>query len=178
MAALAVRYSGEETPLIAAVKQRARAINNELPIHSIQPMEQVIWSSISQPRFYTTLLSVFAALGLLLALVGVYGVLHYAVSRRTHEFGVRMALGANASDVLSLVFRQALGIVLPGLALGLAASMALTRFLESELFEVSPTDPLVLGGLSIALAAAAVLASYIPALRATRLHPVHALRYE
>jgi putative ABC transport system permease protein len=134
--------------------------------------------SIARPRFYTALLSLFAGLGLLLAVLGVYGVLHYAVSRRTHEFGVRMALGAHAGDVLALVLRQSLRLVVPGLALGLAGSFALTRFLESELFEVSPADPLVLGGISLALAAAAVVASYLPARRATRVHPVQALRYE
>jgi putative ABC transport system permease protein len=178
MAALVVRHAGENIPLIAAVKQRVWSINNDLPIHSIQPMEQVVSSSISQPRFYTALLSLFASLGVLLAIAGVYGVLHYAVSRRTHEFGVRMALGASRNDVLALVMRQALGIVLPGLTLGLAASTALTRLIASELFEVSPTDPLVLGGLSLALAAAAVVAAYLPARRATRVHPVSALRYE
>ncbi len=178
MATLVVRHSGEDGPLAAAVKQRAHAINNDLPIHAIRPMDEIVQSSIAQPRFYTTLLGVFAGLGLLLAVLGVYGVLHYAVSRRTHEFGVRMALGASAGDVLRLVLGQALRLVVPGIALGLAASFALTRFLASELFEVSPTDPLVLAGLSLVLAVAAVAASWWPARRATRVQPVTALRYE
>ena len=123
-------------------------------------------------------LSIFAAVAMLLAAVGIYGVLSYAVSRRTHEIGVRLALGAGSGDVIRLVLRRSLILAAVGLGIGLTAAFAVTRILASALFEVSATDPVTYGGVGLLLALVALMASYIPARRATRVAPVIALRYE
>jgi putative ABC transport system permease protein len=124
------------------------------------------------------LLAAFAGLALLLASIGIYGVMSYSVSQYTHEIGIRMALGARAADVLQLIVRQGMGLVLMGLAIGVAGALALTRVMRSLLFEVKPWDPLTLASVSALLAAVAFAASYIPARRATRVDPMVALRYE
>jgi putative ABC transport system permease protein len=123
-------------------------------------------------------LAAFAGLALLLASVGIYGVMSYSVSQYTHEIGIRMALGARAADVLQLIVRQGMGLVLVGLAVGAAGALALTRVMRSLLFDVKPWDPLTLASVSVLLAAVAFAASYIPARRATRVDPMIALRYE
>jgi len=141
-------------------------------------MEQAISDSVARPRFRTGLLSAFAAIALLLAATGIYGVIAYSVAQRTQEIGIRMALGAHRADVLRLVLGQGTMLAIEGIGLGLAGALLLTRLLGSLLFAVSPTDPLTFAAVSIGLTGVALLASYIPARRATRIDPLVALRYQ
>ena len=141
-------------------------------------MEEIGARSVAAQRFNMLLLGLFAALGLALAAVGIYGVMSYAVAQGTREIGIRMALGAQRSNVLRLVAGQGMALTLIGIAVGIAASFALTRLMESLLFGVSATDPLTLVGVSALLAAVALLACYLPARRATKVDPLIALRYE
>ena len=129
-------------------------------------------------RMFSGLLMIFSAVALVLAAVGLYGIIAYTVARRTHEIGLRMALGAGRSDVLALVMRRAVALTATGIAIGLAAAFAVTRMLGSLLFEIDPHDPLTFGGIAVLLALIALAASYVPAYRATRVDPVVALRYE
>jgi ABC-type antimicrobial peptide transport system permease subunit len=141
-------------------------------------MEEVIADSVARQRFSMLLLGIFAGLALVLAAVGIYGVMSYSVAQRTREIGIRMALGAQRSDVLKMTIGAGLRLVLIGAAIGLVAALVLTRVMSSLLFGVSPTDPLTFISISIVLIGVAVLASYVPALRATRVDPIFALRYE
>jgi putative ABC transport system permease protein len=129
-------------------------------------------------RFYTWLLTTFAGLAVVLAAVGVFGVISYSVTRRTHEIGIRMALGADRGDVLRLVMKQALLMTSLGLVIGLGGAYGLSRFLESQLHEIEPTDPATFAVVAVILAAVALLASLLPAWRATRVNPIAALRHE
>jgi putative ABC transport system permease protein len=175
---LAVRTTLEPLSLVAAVRNEVMAIDKDQPIADIQTMEQRLAASLAGPRFNMLLLGIFAAVALALAAVGLYGVMAYGVTQRTHEFGIRMALGARRADVLKLVVRQGMGMALIGVVLGLAASFALTRVMTSLLFGVSATDPLVFTAIALLLAAVAFIASYIPARRALKVDPMVALRYE
>jgi ABC-type antimicrobial peptide transport system permease subunit len=141
-------------------------------------MEDVRSASVASMRMVVILFGVFAALALLLAAVGIYGVLSYAVAQRTHEIGIRLALGAQRSDVLRLVVGHGMRLVILGVVLGTAGAFAVTRLLESLLFGVSATDPATFAAVSAALSAVALLACYIPARRATRVDPITALRYD
>jgi putative ABC transport system permease protein len=138
----------------------------------------VVAESISRSRFLTALLGAFAAFALLLAAIGVYGVMAYSVSQRTQEIGMRMALGARAANVVRMVMGQGIAVVAIGLFTGFAASLALTRLMEKLLFNVQPLDPVAFAAAPLILAAAALSALYLPARRATRIDPVRALRYE
>jgi putative ABC transport system permease protein len=168
-------------PLLAgkAVREQMRALDATLPVTELRTMEQVVSSSVAMERFNMTLLGLFAALGLSLAAVGIYGVMSYTVAQRTPEIGVRMAIGAQAGDILKLlIIRQGLKLTLIGAGLGLIGALGLTRLMKSLLFGVSATDPLTFGSISLLLMVVALLACWIPARRATKVDPMIALRCE
>jgi putative ABC transport system permease protein len=141
-------------------------------------MEQVVSNSVAQKRFSMVLLLIFAGVALLLAAVGIYGVMSYSVTQRTHELGIRMALGAQSGDVLKMVVRQGMGITLIGVGIGLAGAFAATKVMSSLLFGVGTHDPITFVAIPLILAGVALVACFIPALRATKVDPMIALRYE
>ena len=175
---LVVRSSGDAETLSDAVRKEILSIDPGVTLAFISTMEQSLRQSMSQPRFDTLLLALFAGIALLLASVGIYGLIAYAVTQRTHEIGVRMALGASRADILRSIFRQGLTLAAGGIAAGLAGAFALTRLLQTMLFGVAPTDRLTFAVAPLTLLAVVLLASLLPALRATRVSPVAALRYE
>jgi putative ABC transport system permease protein len=175
---LLIRTTGDPGRLAQVVRAETKEVIPNLPAPSIRTMDNLLSETVAQPRLQTGLLSLFAGLALLLAGVGLYGVLAYAVAQRRHEIGVRMALGAQKRDVLSLVLSQGLKLVLAGLALGLIFALVLTRLLTSLLYGVKPTDPLTLAAVSFVLVGIALLACWVPARRASRIAPMEALRYE
>ena len=164
--------------LAASVREVIKQMDKDQYVAAIQPMTKLVAESVARRRFNAQLTGVFAVVALLLAAVGIFGVLNYAVAQRTQEIGLRVALGAQTRDVLRLVLGQGVRLILFGLALGLAASFALTRVLAVMLFGVTPTDPLTFVAVSLLLASVALLACYIPARRATKVDPLVALRYE
>lgn len=176
--ALVVRTSHDPESLTAAIRREVGAIDKELPVYNFKTMEQRLSSSYVQPRFQTLLLGIFAGVALLLTAIGLYGVLAYSVTRRTHEIGIRMALGARSSDVLKLIVRNGLGLTLLGVAIGLGGAFVVTRLISSLLFGVTPTDTLTFATVSVVLIGVALLACYLPARRATKVDPLVALRYE
>jgi putative ABC transport system permease protein len=173
-----IRTSGEPGALAAAVREAAQDVDRGQPVADIRTMENIVSESVTQPRFNVTLLGVFGAIALILSAAGIYGVTSYTVSQRTHEIGIRMALGAKAPDVLQLVMRQGMKPALTGLAIGLAAAIALTRLMKSLLFGVTATDPVTFAALALLLLCVALLACYFPARRATKVDPMVALRCE
>jgi len=173
-----IRAAGEPLALAGAARDTIRSLDRDLPITNLRTMSDVLSETSAQRRFNMLLLGLFAGVALLLAAVGIYGVMAYAVTQRTHEIGVRMALGARPRDVLSLVLKQGLGLALAGVALGLGGAFALTRLMASLLYEVSATDPLTFAAVALLLVGVASLASYLPARRATKVDPMIALRYE
>jgi putative ABC transport system permease protein len=173
-----VRTANDPTSLIAAVRSEIRALDKDLPAFDIKTMTEILSASLAPKRFTMLLLCIFASVALILASVGIYGVMSYSVTERTHEIGIRMALGARAADVLKLVVGQAALLALIGVSLGLVASFLLTRLMESLLFGVSTTDPLTFALVAALLTTVALVASYIPARRAMRVDPMVALRYE
>jgi putative ABC transport system permease protein len=173
-----VRADGDPTRLIASIKERIWSVDRSLPISKIATMNQLISDSLARRRLNMVLLSIFATVALLLAAVGIYGVMSYSVSQRTNEMGVRIALGAQATDVLMLVLKQGLRVAAFGMTVGIAAALALTRLMSSLLFGVSATDPFAFGAVAIALTIVTLVACYIPARRATRVDPMTALRNE
>jgi putative ABC transport system permease protein len=175
---LVVRTASDPLSFAMAVRQQVSALDKDLAVSDIASMEQVLSGSIAAQRFSTVLLGGFAVLGLLLASVGVYGILSYSVAQRTPEIGIRVALGAEEWDVLSLVVRQGLRLALLGVGAGAVAALALTRLMSSLLFETSPADPATFVGVAGLLGAVALVASYIPARRAAKVDPMVALRYE
>ncbi len=176
--AVAVRASGDPGAVAGAVRAAVREFDPNVALASFTTLEQIFENSIAERRFAGSLLTAFAALAVLLAAMGIYGVLSYTVAQRTREFGVRMALGARAADVRRMVLRQAGVTVALGTCLGLAGSFAVTRVLSGMLFGVSATDPVTFGGVIAVLVAAALSASWVPAARATRVEPVQAMRPE
>jgi putative ABC transport system permease protein len=177
-AIIAVRTAMDPVRFAPTLRAAVAAVDKEQPVAQLRSMEQVVTDSLAERRLAMWLLGIFAALAVVLAAVGIYGVISYAVARRTREIGVRLALGASPGDVLRLVFGQAMRVAALGLGNGLVVAFALTRVMRSILYEVGATDPLVFTGVALLLAAVAALASFIPAHRATRVEPVAALRYE
>jgi len=175
---LVVRTIHDPKLLIGAVRSEVRAFNKEANVMNLQTMEQRLSDATSGTSFNTSLMSLFAFLALALALIGIYGVLSYTVSERTHEIGVRMALGAQARDVLTLVLFRGLKLIVAGLAIGLIGAFAVTRVMKNLLYGVSATDPLTFAGVTILLTGASLVACYLPARRATKVDPIVALRCE
>jgi putative ABC transport system permease protein len=175
---ITVRAAGDPLSLVGAVRNQVRALDADQPVTNVRPMTEVISRSVWQPRLYAILFGVFAVVALVLSSVGIYGVMSYAVTQRTHEIGIRMALGARQSDVLRMVVGQGLILTLFGIALGLLGAFGVTRVMSSLLFGVTATDPVTFLSVSLLLGCVALLACYIPARRATRVDPMTALRYE
>jgi predicted permease len=175
---LAVRTRAEPAALTAAVRHAVMAVDKDQPLFQIKTMEQVVGDSIAGPRFQMSLLAIFATIALGLAAIGIYGLMSYTVNQRTHEIGIRMALGAKRGEVLYLVVRHGMMLVTVGVVLGTVGALLLTRFLSGMLYGVGVNDPTTLLSVATLLIGVAALASYIPARRATRVDPMVALRYE
>ncbi|HKQ75173.1 MAG TPA: ABC transporter permease [Blastocatellia bacterium] len=175
---LVIRAAVDPGSLAAAVRGAVSSIDPDQPVANIKPMSKLLTDSVAKPRFNYLLLSVFAAVALILTITGVYGVMSYAVAARTREMGIRLALGARGADVLKLVIRQGMRPVFVGIALGLVGAFALTRVMTTLLFGVSATDPAIFAGVVALLAMVALLACYLPARRATKVDPVVALKHE
>jgi putative ABC transport system permease protein len=175
---LVVRAKSDLGSIIAGVRNEVRAMDKDLPVYDVRTLDHYLVSSIAHPRFNTLLLAVFAGIALILAAVGLYGVMSYAVAQRTHEIGIRVALGAQARDVLKLIMGQGMKLALTGLVIGVAGASALARVMSTLLFGISTLDPATFTVIPLLLAAIALLACYIPARRATKVDPIVALRYE
>ena len=175
---MVVRTSVEPAAVVAGVRQVTTEVDKSAAVSDVKTMERIVDETVTQPRFNLVLLGLFGGIALLLSAAGIYGVTAYSVTQRTHEFGIRMALGAQVGDVLRMIIRQGLLLISLGIAIGLLAAFALTRLLTTVLFGVSVTDPLTFLGISLLLTAVALLACYIPARRATKVDPLVALRYE
>jgi predicted permease len=175
---MVMRTTADASALIELVRAKAREIERDLPLYSIQPMESVKSASVAQRRFVLVLVGLFGVLALVLAAIGVYGVMSLLVSERTQEVGVRLALGADPSNVLTMLVAQATRLAIVGVAIGVVLSFALMPLLASQLYAVQPRDPLTLTGVPLVLIAVAMAAALIPARRAMRVDPVSALRYE
>jgi putative ABC transport system permease protein len=173
-----LRSRGDAEHLGEAVRHEVESVNPNVPVHSISSMDQIIARSVADRRFALELLGVFAAMALLLAAIGIYGVMSYSASQRLHEIGIRVALGAQRIHILRMAIGEGMQLVAIGLAIGLIGAGALTRFVRAMLFDVSPFDPATFAATSAALAAVAFLACYVPARRATRVDPLLALREE
>ena len=175
---LVVRTQGDPLTIVSGVRKQIQAIDPDQPIAVIKTMRDWVDESVAAPRYRTTLLGLFAALAMILAATGIYGVMSYSVAQRTHEIGVRMALGARRVDVLKLVVRQGMLLALVGVVLGLAGALALTRVMSTLLFQVTTKDPVTFAVVAVMLTAVALIACFVPARRATKVDPLVALRYE
>ena len=173
-----VRTAGEPMTLAAAVRNEIRQLDSNLPVANIRPMTEVVSTALATPRLTGFLLGTFAAIALTLAAVGIYGVLSYLVARRTHEIGIRLAVGADRLQVLRLILKQGLMLAGGGIAAGVVAAFVLTRLMQSLLYQVQPGDPGTFAIVTLGLFVVALLASALPAYRATRVSPLIALRTE
>jgi putative ABC transport system permease protein len=173
-----VRTSNDPLALVSAARAELQQLDPELPMAGVATMDQLLADSLSRSRFTMLLLGIFSAVALVLAAVGIYGLIAYSVTQRTQELGIRIALGAQRRDVLRLVLALGTRLTLLGVSIGVFAALALSRLLSTLLFGVSATDPLTLAGVVGLLAFVALLACFIPARRATRVDPIVALRYE
>jgi putative ABC transport system permease protein len=175
---LLIRTEHAPLELLPAVRSAIRQVDAQLPLAEVATVEQLMQRALSTRRFTMQVLMLFAAVAATLAAIGIYGVMAYLVSSRTREMGVRLAVGAEPADVVRLVLRSAANQIVPGLAIGLGGALLLTRLLRSQLFGVSPTDPLTYAGVALALGGIALLASWLPARRAARVDPMQSLRNE
>ena len=175
---LVVRTEGDPLNIVGAIKSQIWSIDPHQPVASVATMEQVLANSVAARRFNMVLIGVFAALALALSALGIYGVISYTVSQRTHEIGIRVALGARGSHVLRLVVGQGMALALAGVGVGLAAAAGLTRLMSTLLFGVSPTDAPTFVVVAVLLSGVALAACIVPARRATKVDPMVALRYE
>jgi predicted permease len=173
-----MRTTVEPSVLAGSIRQAAAEVDKSASVSDIKTMDHIVSAAVTQPRFNLFLLGLFSGIALLLSAAGIYGVTAYSVAQRTHEFGIRMALGAQVGDVLRMIIKQGMLLIVVGIAVGLAASFALTRLLRTLLFGVSATDPLTFVGITLLLTLVALLACYVPARRATKVDPLTALRYE
>jgi predicted permease len=174
----ALRTSGDPSSMVSHVRTLVRQLDSQLTIDNVATMERRLSDSVAQPRFYAVVLGIFAAVAMILATVGIYGIMAYSVSQRTREIGIRMALGADRYEVLGLILRQGVSLTAIGVIAGLGAAFAVTRYLQKMLFGLGPSDPSTFVEVSLLLGAIAILACYLPARRATRVDPLLALRYE
>ena len=173
-----VRTTSDPAALASAAREAVAALDKDIPVARLRTMEDVMTASVAPPKFRTVLVAIFALVGLLLSAIGIYGVMAHAVTERTHELGVRIALGAARGVVVRLVLGEATALAAAGVAAGLAGAFAMTRLMQSLLFGVTTTDATTFAGISALLFATAVAARYIPTRRATRVDPMVALRYE
>jgi putative ABC transport system permease protein len=175
---LSVRTEGEPLALVPGLREALRRVDAELPMNDVRTMQNRVDENIAAPRISVIVLTAFAGLALVLAAIGIYGVLAYAVAQRTREIGIRMALGANAGNVRRLIVRQGMTPAIVGLAVGLAGAYLSTGLMERLLYGVAPRDPATFVAVALFLGAVAFFASYIPARRATQVAPTEALRYD
>jgi len=175
---LVTRTTGDPTAIASGIRGAVASIDSNLPVFRVRTMEQFVSDSMAQRRFAMYLFAVFAVIALLLAAVGLYGVMAYSVTQRTHEIGVRMALGAKRTDVMRLVVGNGMLLAGVGVGVGIGAAFGFTRLMSTLLFGVKPTDIAVFALIALGLTAVAALASYLPARRATKVDPLIALRYE
>jgi predicted permease len=175
---LVIRTASDPTALTGVLQKAIAEIDKDQAVYNIQTVEQALSESLGAWRFYMRLFGIFGGLALLLAVVGIYGVMSYSVVQRTHEIGVRLATGAQSRDILKLIVWHGLKLTLIGVVIGVAGSLAMTRLVRGMLYEVKPTDPLTIAAVSLVLIAAALAAAYIPARRASKVDPIVALRYE
>jgi putative ABC transport system permease protein len=173
-----LKASGDPNQLIAAVRQQVKAIDPDQPIYSVRTMDEIRAESVAPERLNLTLLSIFAGIALVLAIVGIYGVMSYSVTQRTHEIGIRMAIGAQPADVFRMIISQGMLLALIGVGIGLIGAFALTRLMATMLFGVEPTDPATFIAIAVLLTGVALVACYVPGRRATKVDPVVSLRYE
>jgi len=173
-----IKAVGDPNVLLASAREQVKAVDTDQPIYNIRSMNEIRAESVAPERLNLTLLSIFAGIALVLAIVGIYGVMSYSVTQRTHEIGIRMAIGAQPRDVFSMVMRQGMILALIGVAFGLVGAFGLTRLMATMLFDIKPTDPATFAFIAILLTGVALLACYIPGRRATKVDPVVSLRYE
>jgi predicted permease len=172
------RTAGTPLGIVPAIRQAAHAVDGSAVVYAVRPMQEIVSNSIARQRFTMFLLSVFSALALVLSAVGIYGVISYLAGQRTHEIGVRIALGASRKDVLRMVLGEGLRMTLVGIGIGVAAALGLTRLITKLIYGVGASDPLTFGGVAVLLIGVALLACYLPARRAMQVDPIIALRYE
>jgi ABC-type antimicrobial peptide transport system permease subunit len=174
----AVRTAGDVNTLIGSIREAVREVDSNLPLYSVKTQNQQSDESVGGERLFATLASFFGVLALLLACMGLYGVMSYGVARRTSEIGIRMALGATADGVTRMVMRETFAVVLIGVALGLVTALATTRLIARMLFGLMPTEPVTISLAVLVMVGVASLAGYLPARRASKVDPMIALRYE
>jgi putative ABC transport system permease protein len=175
---IVIKGTGDPNQLIASARAQVAAADPDQPIYNIRTMDEIRGEAVAPQRLNLMLMSIFAGLALVLAIVGIYGVMSYAVTQRTHEIGIRMAIGAQPRDVFRMILGHGMFLTAVGLVAGLLGAFALTRLMATMLFGVGPTDPATFAGVALLLAAVALIACYIPGKRATKVDPVNSLRYE